>query len=579
MDRTMSLQSPSIILGQRISPTSEENTTSDLQQLVAKVVSILRYRRWLFVMPLLAGTMAVLAVCLVMPRQYTMRALFERRDDPVLIKLVAGSPYNFDSLRRTARFNLIGPAALEKAVDELGLVADFPEAEKRARRQAIVARVQPQLGVYTLDTAPNFDLIEVRYTGDEPDLGEKLVNLLKNNYIRQTQAFIVGLQQQAQKFFADEVDKRRQASVRMQAELTQILINQPELDPSRPDWLKERLTAESLAVEQLNRQKNEMLSDIQTREEYLTKLAQQQKDGKLPNQATFLTKPLQDPQRARLDAQMTTIMSEIADAKTIRHMKDSHPYIESLNKKLKQLRVEFERLPQEIAGGTTEVEAGPTPWDTERNRVDMELKTARSKLAQIEQDLVSHRAATSELEAQRATVFDRQQQFMMRQQELDNLKSDLSVWQNRLEEINRALAAENSDRGTRLNTIEECRRPAKPTTPKLSTTYMLSGGIGLALAVAAVFLREIFDRSFRNPARVRQALGIPVLETIGEITVGASGRRWARKVMLPTAAAVQVVLILLLGSVTYISLEHPEVYAGWLQALAQRSAVLAAWLG
>ena len=41
--------------------------------------------------------------------------------------------------------------------------------------------------------------VELRYTGSQPELGEKLVTTLKDDYIRRTQAFIVGLQSQARK--------------------------------------------------------------------------------------------------------------------------------------------------------------------------------------------------------------------------------------------------------------------------------------------------------------------------------------------------------------------------------------------
>ena len=571
----MSSQSPSIIFGQRISPASEETSASDLQQLVAKVLSILRYRCWLFALPMLTGMAVVLAFCLMGPRQYSLRATFERRDDPVLIKLVAGSPYNFDTLRRSMRFQLIGPGAVEQAVRQLGLVdARKTEAEQTAAARALVARFQPRLGMAVLDTSPNFDLIEVRYAGDEPDLGEKIVNTLKNNYIRDTQHFMINLQKQAQRFFADEVAKRGIHLVRTQAELSQVLMEQPELDPGRPDWLQGRLAAENLALEQLGRQKSEALTEIQAREEYLKQIDVQQKEGKVPSQSSFLTRSLQDPQRGRMEAQIASLASEIADARTIRHMKDSHPYVESLNQKLKQLRADFERLPQTIAGETVNPTAELSPWDSERSRIGMELKTFRNKLDQCEKDLAKHGTTKDDLVAQRATVFERQQRFMLRQQELSNLKSDLSVWQSKLEEINRSMAAENNDRGTRFNTVEECRRPAKPTTPKLSATFIFSGGIGLALGIAAVFLREVFDRSFRNPARVRQILGIPVLETIGEIAVGSSPRRLFRKIVLPMTAGIQVLAILALGSAMYLSLESPELYTRWMSTVGGRLAGL-----
>jgi hypothetical protein len=575
MGLRMSSQSPSISLGQRTRPASEEATASDLQQLAGKVLSILRYRRWLFILPLLTGMLAVLVGSLLMPRQYVMRAVFDRRDDPVLLRLVANSPYNYDALRKSLRFSLIGVDAVSKALARME-TGDATEASLAPdpARQAKAAKLTPCLAVYIIDTTPNFDLIELRYTGNQPELGEKLVTTLKDDYIRRTQGSIVGLQSQARKFFTEEVEKRRTKLARMQAEMTQLVIEQPEIDPARPDWMNQRLVAESLNIEQLNRLKVDLTSEIQAREEYLRKLDEQQKQGKAPS--VFLNKTAVNPQKVYLEREMTSVMAEIADAKTVRHMKDTHPLVESLNTKLKQLRIQFERLPDELAENTTEQVAAVSPWDQERDRIQMELKGLRGKLTQLDQDLARHQNDRGRLETDKTTVFERQRDYMLRRQEVENLKSDLTVWENKLEEINRALAAENMDCGSRFNTVEECRRPSKPASPKLSGTFMLSGGVGLGLAVVAVFLRELFDRSFRNPARVRQVLGIPVLETIGEIRCGLSSRARIAWAATRGLTVVQVILILVFSCLNYVSLESPATFQRWTGAMSAKLTVFSA---
>jgi uncharacterized protein involved in exopolysaccharide biosynthesis len=535
------------------------------------VVAILLHRKWLFTLPVLTGILGTLAVSLCLPREYYMRTVVERRDDPVALRLVANSPYSFEAMRKSLRFNLIGLAAVDKALGQIDpRISGLADEGPGPARQALAAAVAPKLNVTLLDTNPNYDLIELKYTGDQPHLGEKLVTTLRDNYIAQTQDTMRNMQEQAQRFFAAEVEKRSTRVARSQAELSQVLMNQPELDPGRPDWLNEKLVAESLALEQLNRQKAEFEAEILARDDYLKQLDVQQKQGKLPSRTVFATKAVDSPQRTRLEQQMTEIMAELADAKTIRHMKDTHPYVEGLNRKLKQLHVEFERLPREIAGGPVETEPQASPWDSERSRIGMELKTYRGKLEQVEKDLARHQVDKTQLEGQKSTVFDRQQAFMLRRQEVENAKADLAVWQSRLEELNRSLAAEHVDRGSRFNTIEECRRPTRPITPKLSSTLLLSLGVGLSIGIVIVFLRELFDRSLRNPARVRNLLGIPVLETIGEIVVRSSPRIWMERYCLPAVAAMQVLMILALGSLVYASLESPDTYARWMGSITAR---------
>lgn len=568
----MSAQPPSIIFGQRAKSGSDDSGSNDLQEMVGKLLSILRYRRWLFAMPLLTGIMGVLLVSLFIPRQYVLRTLFERRDDPVLIKLVANSPFSFEMQRQALRYNIAGSAALSNAIDQAGMnPAAVSPGRVEASKQALINHLSTAVQVSVVNSTPNYDLIELRYTGDKPEAAEKLLPILRDNYIQKTQSAIRNVQDQAQQFFSQEVEKRRTQAARMQAELSQVLMDQPEVDPDRPEWLSERLLAENLALEQLSRQKHELVTEIKARQDYLGQLDEQQAQGKLPSQAVFSTKVVENPQRASLAAQIAQITTEIADAKTLRHMKDTHPYIESLNKKLAQLHIEFERAGQQIAGGVVSGSSEQaSPWDSERKRIGMEMKTFEGKLEQIERDLASHQTAKSQLEGQKSTVFERQQTHALRRQELENLKADLNVWQSKLEEINRAMAAENVDRGVRFTTIEESRRPSTPANPKLTGQLMISVAVGLAIAALAVFLRELLDRSFRNPARVRQLLGIPVLETVEEIVVRPSPRLWLTRYVLPATAAVQTCAILVLGWLLYLSLERPEAYARWVQTLTAR---------
>lgn len=560
------MQAPPIILGQRLRPGLDDAAGNDLQHMVMHVLSILRYRWWLFVLPLLTGTLAMLVGSLFLPREYAVRAVFERRDDPALIKLMATSPHNMDAIRRSMRFNLIGYPAVERAFGQI-LQQDEGRpwarlAAEPAKRQQLLATLVSELGVSTLESSPSLDVVEVRYLGSYPDLGTQIVRQLKDNYISDTQGVIAGIQQQLQRFFAEEVEKRRTRAVRIQAEMGQTLVETPEVDPARTDYLNQRLNAEQTAIEQLGRDKVEIEADIAAREDYLKQL-----DAGGPTTTEpatgFKTKLAPNPQRGRLQNEIANILSEIADAKTIRRMKEAHPHVQALNDKLKQLRIEFERLPQEIEGEPVALngEAPPLdPREAERNRVEMELQTSRRKLDQLSQDLAKHQVQLTSLEEQKTTLFQRQQTFLLRKQDLANVQADLAVWNQKLEEINRAMTAETEDRGTKLATVEEARRPSQPVSPKLSNALLFSSGLGLALAVVAVFLSELLDRSFRHPGRVRDALGIPVLEAIGEIRVGQEHRlRWRRNGLM-AVALVECVGILATASLLYLSLEHPDTY-------------------
>ena len=91
-------------------------------------------------------------------------------------------------------------------------------------------------------------------------------------------------------------------------------------------------------------------------------------------------------------------------------------------------------------------------------------------------------------------------------------------------------------------------------------TLLFYVSLGIALGVIAVFLREVFDRSLRDPSRVRQSLGIPVLEIIGEIRGGRACGWLGRRLFPPAFASVQAILLLGISALVYLSLEKPALY-------------------
>ena len=571
----MSNQSASIVL-EGIARRPEETGATDLQQTVARVLCILRRNRWLFVFPLLSGLLATLLVSLALPRRYQLSAIFERRDDVVITKLVSeNSPYSFSTLRQALTINLIGYNAVSEAAEELGLTRDLPRDERgeltsegRARKQIMVTNLTRQLEVGLLEKSNFLDLIEVRYKGDDPDLGVRLVTQLKDNYIRNTRGWIADILQKARSFFHQEVTRRSEKAALMEAELLEMSLKHPGVDPSDPDLLNQRLIRETTALEDLDRRRAELESNLATREEYLRELEQNPGQPSATRPAALWPAALPNPQYQRIQEDIQAVRAQIADARTLKKMTDMHPHMVALHAKLRSLEAQLQAQPETIGPAGPVSDAAPSDSrDAERRRLKMELKTLRETLAQVDREIPRRQAEKARLEEEKGRLFERRQTFVMKQQELQAIKGDLGAWNRHLDTISRVLAAEAEDRGIRFSTVEEARRPRKPASPTLGGVLLLSGGMGLALAVAAVFLREVFDQSFRSAARVRQALDIPVLESIGEIRTPATSGRLCARGWLPTLACLEALASVGAGVLVYLSLEQPAAYEGLIKCL------------
>lgn len=570
----MSMRPATIILDQFARRPDEAAT--DFQLLVGRGLSVLRRRRWLFLFPLITGVLISLVASLALPRKYQLSAIFERRDDVVITKLVTeNSPYSFSTLRQALTINLIGYNAVSEAVDQLGLTSGFPRTatgeltpEGRARKQNLVVGLTRDLEVGLLEKSNFLDLIEVRYNGDNPDLGVALVTRLKDNYVSHTRGWIADILEKAHAFFQQEVSRRAAQAARMEAELLELSLKHPGVDPSDPDLLHQQLLRETTALEDLARRRAELQSSIAAREEYLRELDQGSAHLPASRPAALWPALQHNPQHQRIQQDIQTVRSQIADAKTLKKMTDQHPFVVGLTEKLRSLETQLQAQPEDLGPAGAAPEAVTSdPLEPERRRVSMELKSLRETLGRVEGEIPRHQAERTRLEEEKGRLFERRQHFMMKQQELQAVKGDLNAWNRHLETISRVLAAEAEDRGIRFSTVEEARRPAKPTSPTVAGVLLLSGGMGVALAVAVVFVREILDRSFRSAARVRQALGIPVLEAIGQIRAGDSTGWPGRRKLLPIVACLEGLAALGAGAIAYLSIEQPAVYQGMVSRL------------
>lgn len=566
----MSTQPTSIILGPRYGTAADEPAASDLQHVIGRVLKVLSRRRWLFAFPLLTGMLISLIASLGIPRRYVLSTIFERRDDEVITNLInTNSPYSFTKLRPSLPINLKGYHALCAAIDQLGLTRDFPrDANGKltpggdTRKLQLTTNLSKCLEISVIEKSVSFDLIELRYRGSDPDLGVKLVKQLSENYMRNTSEQISTILAESKTFFTKEAQKRAEMAAKKEAELLQLSLAHPGISPSDPDLLSQRLMAANLAIEEGSARRKELEAKVRSLTEYLQSLNQ---PGAVPAEtplaATAKIQP--NPERLRLEREMDAVKAEIADARALRQMTDNHPHVLGLREKLEHLRSAWEQLPESIAAsGTTSVQAnvGTDPTAQEKLRVESELKTLNDDIARLDGDLAKRQKEKAYLEEEKGMLFERRQDYLIRQDELQRLKAEARAWASHVDTVNRALTAEEGAHGIRFATVEPAQRPQKPFSPTLGGIFLLSAGIGLALGAAAVFLREILDRTLRDPARIRTLLGIPVLEAIQEIRVGPKAGWLDRRMLLPLLAGAEAVAVAAACLAVYVSVQRPDVY-------------------
>jgi succinoglycan biosynthesis transport protein ExoP len=103
--------------------------------------------------------------------------------------------------------------------------------------------------------------------------------------------------------------------------------------------------------------------------------------------------------------------------------------------------------------------------------------------------------------------------------------------------------------GEQFRVLDPARRPERPISPNRPFIALVGMGIGLAVGLALVALREIRDKTIRTEQQAVQSLGLPVLATVPRMRNSIDRRRrlrWAVSVaaggMLVVAAAAAAAL-------------------------------------
>ncbi len=578
----MSTTGSPLYVGPRPGLGRQEPTEVDARQLLGRILQVLSRRRWLFILPALTTMIVILGVSLFLPREYSVSTLFERRDDAVVTTLImSNSPYSFTTLRKSLEDDLRGYNVLSNAVDQVGLTRDLDRDEAgeltaagRVQRQMLLEKLAGQITVRVKEQSDTLDTIQLFYMGDDPETGKKLLTQLRENYFTLMRGKIRDLLERSRDFFRDEARERQEAVAKLVWSQIQFSSQHPGVRPDDHDALDGQYLAGKVALENLARDRGQALSQITARKELIDRI-----DG-LPGAEIQQPPPppeqIPNPMRNAITDTIEQLRKQIVEAKALRGMTDQHPHIQDLQRRIELRAAELESLPELVAAPPTQT-AGAVPplrpYEADRERVLMEIRTLEQVVTSIDADIEAQQVQLTQIEQEMTMLLERREQYMTREQALQNARTDLQVWNGHAEVLDRVLVAATADRGIQFTTIEEARGGSRPRSPTLSGVYMLTVGLGLSLGAVLVFLAEVFDHSIRHPARVRQLVGLAVLGTIEELRRPSAAARWTRRSLLVGVTSVQVALIAGLGVLVYVSLLMPTTY----DRIAPRLSGLAPW--
>ncbi len=547
---------------------------------------ILVLRRWAFFVPFCAVTCIATVASHWIPRTYRSTTTIERRDHPVLINLrQTAATGGFARLfRPTLRRDVKSLDSMIEVVERLGQVEDIEknpdgtlteESYKRCESQA--RALASGIMVRLVQKDEHLDQIEISYSGSEPGLPQKIVDEVKNAYIRSTRERLAGVLNEVRTYFnniAEEgrkkIDELEEESLRFQSEYVGV-------DPTDPGDLKLKITSLESEKVELVRDVNNLKTEISARQRLLDNLKNRKLDLANTNTGSALQVPqiIKSPETKAVEEEIRELQKEIQNFRLVRRMTDRHPDVVERTKRVARLREKLkglyiadakvlpanQGLALDEAGASSVVEQA-VGWDSELAGINMDildrknrLETSESRLRIVDEDIKKHLELS-------ANVFKFRKKFSLQAEVLEQTRSEYRTNMRRVAEISSVLEADESERGISFTEVMPPTASLIPESPLGKTVLALSLLAGLGAGAISVLLMELFDQTYHTTKQITRSLGLVILESVDEIVTSADRARLFRRrvIYAPVMVAILVGAVGIFCSTAYLDLERPDTY-------------------
>jgi len=547
---------------------------------------MLSLHRWAFFIPFCVVTCAAFVLSLYYPRTYQANTSFERRNDPVMMKLpMAAGAASFKYFRNTKSRDLTSPEVMADVVEDLGLTEELEreddgrltEASIR-RRDAIGRSLAGRISVSTTSPSEHMDIVRITYTGPDAVIGKALVDQVKRVYIRHTMEWIHEFLSSQLDYFAQGAEEALAEVKAAQREETRLRLENPHVDPRNPGAIPLKLAQLEMERRELQMRKREYQAEMAAQQQLLATLepatamnigAEDSMDG-----------PPDDPPLSQLALRITgeihALDKEVEALRTTRGMTDFHPemqahlanrgrMVEQLNRQAAidgQVAITNGPLVAIASDRSTDTTIEIHPWQSDQARLLVQVAAQKAKITDIDISLETNGAAIAQLREAKREIFQRQEEFAEILGETSKAKQKLSQLEVTVASIEPALKAVAQNRLMQFSEGQPASGSSIAVSPKATTILLLALLSGIACGVVFVILAEIFDHVYRSSGQVARSLGLPMLEAIDEIVTAQDRRyRFVRSaVVTPLVIICFIGLTGLSGSMAYLSIERPWAY-------------------
>ena len=473
------------------------------------------HRKWLFITPLIIGTVAGLAVSFQLPEKYSSTTLILVEEQQVPEEYVTPTdktPFNQrlnvisqQILSRTRLDKIIkefglysqqGPGLIDRAKSLItGSASEAPTPEDIIEQMrgdiqfAVIGEQNPRK-----QQSSGGNAFSITYSGEDPQTTMQVTNTLSSLFIEENLKVREQYAEGTSEFLASELDMAQQ-------ELAQLEQRLKDFKEARMGTLPSQLDANLRTLDRLQLELQTVTASLRTNADRKLVLEEQMKY----NAPVAVSRAVQ----SSIAGELESARAELGQMLSI--FKESYPDVIILKKRINDLERQLQGEAE--AGGeepSTQEYAPPRvahPSYAELMAVKSQITTLTRREANIRKQLDEYTARVELTPASEQQLTDLQRDYDI----------SLQNYQTLLEKKMSARLSENLEKrqkGARFRVVDPANLPQSPDQPNKPLVISLGTLAGAAAGIGLVFVFEFLNPAFRKPEDFEGVIDSPVLTSI-----------------------------------------------------------------
>jgi polysaccharide biosynthesis transport protein len=470
-------------------------------------LSVLRRRKWWFIVPLILCIAAGAGLALLLPREYLSRAEIGIADPTLSPELLRGvQSVDGRERQRAISQQLLSRTVLERVVREERLSPNRPVEDTAASLRARVEKniVVPQPIGRAGAGKDGFESFLLGYVDESPERAQRIANRLALVFVEENSKTKTQRAENTSEVLAQQLRTSQENLNRLQEQLR--LKKQANLGR-----LPEQMNANIQTVNGLRSQYEALSLQLRGEQDRLSMIETQIEQMKNGNGAVVMTSSVATAIHAA-QTRINDLQQQLTKYRALSYT-DQHPDIIQTREELAVAQKELNSAKQQSPGGTTDLLGADPAYKQklqERDATKLHISTLQRQMSQAEAQIGAYQARV-----EGAPLVEQEMKTLTQDYELERLRySDLST------KHQNAMVVEDLARkqgGERFVVLNPAYLPTQPSSPDVARLMLMAIALGLMAGAGALVAREFLDRSVHDARALQNEFEVPVLGEIPRI--------------------------------------------------------------